>query len=74
MKYIAGNKVTYIGNIAFDDNRRLFENVVGTVTGYWRPEHYRRNNLEYIVMCNWVTKNGVHFQWNVPESYTKRLR
>jgi hypothetical protein len=71
MKYKPGDKVTYIGNVAFDDREDLFNNVIGVVTGY----HYPRGSVwADVVMCDWVTSSGYKFQWNVPESYTKRLR
>jgi hypothetical protein len=71
MKFQAGDKVKYIGNVAFDGRMELFQNVVGTVSGYYFP---RGSIWTEVVNCNWRTEKGYAFQWNVPESYIKKIR
>jgi hypothetical protein len=71
MKFQTDDRVKYIGNVAFDNRNELFENVVGVVSGYHFP---RGSTWDKVVMCDWTTENGYDFQWNVPESYIKRLR
>jgi hypothetical protein len=71
MKFQRGDKVKYIGNVAFDDREELFDNVIGIVDGYYFP---RGSIWTEVVMCDWTTERGYKFQWNVPDSYIKKIR
>lgn len=71
MKFQIGDKVKYIGNVAFDDRHELFKTSFGIVTDYFYP---RGSVWDKVAVCDWYLGDDYWFQWNVPDSYIKKIR
>jgi len=67
MRYKKGDEVIYTYNRTYDDHRSLLKRPIGIVDEEW--------DMRDIPMlgCNWTTKDGETFYWNVPKSYTKLI-